>query len=234
MRWPVTPRDLREGAVAAVAALTTMAAVSLAGLLLLGADPSNGLAGLTAATVALAVGGSVQVEALSAGAVPVSVQGVLEVMPLGVSLAGAAVLGAMLARRGRTRFLSRSGAAVAILGACLVAMTRLTRSTMGLRPPEAVSTAVTDSITSSCPTGRFGGGWTASTADRLAVVDVGFSVTTGPTLVAALAWVAAVVSVCWLALRYRTVARACPSTPSSTAPLIRAGKVAEKKSSGRT
>ncbi|WP_439385623.1 streptophobe family protein [Amycolatopsis lexingtonensis] len=101
-------REVVRGLAAAAAAVLAMAAVAAAGLLLLGGEQA---ASMTAAVVALAVGGSVDLEA-AAGGLPVGLRGGLHGMPLGVSLAGALVLGWLLLRR-REGLLVRGGAAVA-------------------------------------------------------------------------------------------------------------------------
>lgn len=101
-------REVGRGLAAAAAGLLAMAVVAAAGLLLLGV-PDVG--GLTAAVVALAVGGSADVQAAAAGGLPVEVHGGLHGIPLGVSLAGAVVLGWLLLRR-REGLLVRGAAAV--------------------------------------------------------------------------------------------------------------------------
>lgn len=107
-------REVGRGLAAAAAALLAMAVVAAAGLLLLGV-PDVG--GSTAAVVALAVGGSVDVQAAAVGGLPVEVHGGLHGIPLGVSLAGAVVLGWLLLRRREGLLARGAAAAVGFVGA---------------------------------------------------------------------------------------------------------------------
>lgn len=195
MRGRVTPRDVGRGAAAAVAMLAAMAAVAAAGLLLLDAVRFGELTVLTAAVVVLAAGGSVDVEAAPSG-LPVNLEGVIEVMPLGVSLVGTLVLGAMLVRGGMAGLLVRSGTATAVLLAGIAAVALSAHGTLTMHLPQIESMADNGSDERS----DLGG--------ALNALDIGFSVATGPTLVAAACWTIFVVAVCWVVLRVRPVARA--------------------------
>ncbi|WP_372662266.1 streptophobe family protein [Amycolatopsis kentuckyensis] len=103
-------REVVRGLAAAAAALLAMAGVAAAGLLLLGAG------GLTAPVIALAVGGSVDLQAAPVGGLPVGVRGGLRGIPLGVSLAGAVVLGWLLLRRREGLLVRGAVAGVAFAG----------------------------------------------------------------------------------------------------------------------
>ncbi|MFJ7219234.1 hypothetical protein [Amycolatopsis sp. NPDC098790] len=102
-------REVVRGLLSAAAALLAMTVVAAAGLLPLGAG------GLTAPVVALAVGGSVDVSLVG---LPVGVHGVFRGVPLGVSLAGAVVLGWLLLR-GREGLLVRGAVAVVAFAGAL-------------------------------------------------------------------------------------------------------------------
>src|SRR5687767_1243542 len=106
----VARRHVWQGVTAAVAALTAMAATAAAGLLLLDAGRFGGFGRLTAAAVAMAVGGSAEFGAAPAGGTPVAVRGSIDLMPLGVALTGAVVLGCLLLRH-RDGLLVRGAAA---------------------------------------------------------------------------------------------------------------------------
>jgi len=170
-------RDVLEGLAAAAAGVLAMVAAAGAGLLLLDAGRLGDLGALTAAVVALAAGVTADVHATGGGALPVAVDGAVDAMPLGVSLAGAVVLGALLLRRGSRGLAVRSAVAVVAAPAAMAATARLARGTVTLDLP-----------------GRPG------------AVEVAYSVPAGPAVVAAVAWVLAVVAVCWLAVRVPAVA----------------------------
>lgn len=93
---------LLSGAAAVGWSVAVMAGVAALGLRLLGADAAGGsLGAMTAAVVVLAVGGSVTPTGdVTAFGVPVGAgaRGSLDVMPLGVALAGALVLGLVFLR----------------------------------------------------------------------------------------------------------------------------------------
>ncbi|ADJ44951.1 hypothetical protein AMES_3126 [Amycolatopsis mediterranei S699] len=188
-------REVGRGLLAAAAALLAMAGVATAGLALLGAGRAGGLGALTAAAVALAAGGSADVVAAPSGGLPLAVRGGLEVMPLGVSLAGAVVLGALLLWRREAGVLVRGAVAAVALSAGLAVSALLARGT--LRMPDGVTA------------GGAGGCGRAAGPARLpgsGRFDAGFSVAVGPAVVGAVAGALVVVGVCWLATRFPAVA----------------------------
>ncbi|MEV4145679.1 streptophobe family protein [Amycolatopsis sp. NPDC049691] len=106
-------REVVRGLLAAAASLVAMAGVAAVGLLLLGMDQ---VGSSTAAVVALAVGGSVDLQAAAVGGLPVALRGGLSGIPLGVSLAGAVVLGWLLLRRREGLVVRGAVAGVAFAG----------------------------------------------------------------------------------------------------------------------
>ncbi|MEV6639299.1 streptophobe family protein [Amycolatopsis sp. NPDC051371] len=179
-------REVARGLAAAVAALFAMAGVAAAGLALLG----TGGVGLTAAVVASAVGGRVEVEAMPAGVLPVAVRGELHVIPLGLSLAGAMVLGWLLLRRRDDGLLVRGAAAAVAFPAALTAIALLAKGKPPL--PEGI------------------GGGCVSAGPRLpwsGHLDAGFSVAVGPAVLGGVVWALVVVGVCWLVARFPFVAK---------------------------
>ncbi|KOX20526.1 hypothetical protein ADK67_29335 [Saccharothrix sp. NRRL B-16348] len=203
-------REVGRGVVAAVAALAAMAGVTAVGLLLLDADRIGGLGGLTAAVVALAVGGSAEFSAVPAGDLPFAVRGGVAVMPLGVSLVGAVVLGWLLLRRrdesrqdgprGSDWLPTRGAAAAVVFPAGLAAVAWSARGTVTLPggTTGGGSGAPVCGMPAAAPFSRGGSG------DAL---GVGFSVPVWPTAAGALGWVLAVVGVCWLVARFRVAVR---------------------------
>lgn len=180
--------EVFRGLVAAAAAVLAMAGVAAAGLGLLGAGRVGDLGALTAAAVALAVGGSAEADATPVGGLPVAVRGSLDVLPLGVSLAGTVVLGTLLLRRRGDGWLVRGAVAAVALTAGLAVIALTARGTLLL--PERLTT------------GRAG-------LARLPLsggFDAGFSVTVGPTVAGAAAWALAVVGGCRLLTRFPAVA----------------------------
>jgi hypothetical protein len=183
-------RDVGRGLAAAVAALLAMAGVALAGLLLLDAGRFGGPAALTATVVALAVGGSADVVAVPAGGLPVTVRGAIDVMPLGVSLVGAVVLGAVLLRHGRDGLPVRATAAAVAVPVGMAMISLLAKGNLALQSPGGGGSA--------CGAGagsRFGG-----------AVDAGFSAGLVPAVAAAAVWALVVVGMCALAVRFPVVA----------------------------
>lgn len=176
-------REVSRGVAAAVAALLAMAGVAAAGLALLGAGR------FTTAVVALAVGGAVDVEAVPAGALPIAVRGDLHVIPLGVSLAGAVVLGWLLLRRGADGLLVRGSAAAVSFVAGVAGIALLTKGKLNI--PEGT------------------GGGCVSAGPRIPLsggLDAGFSVAVGPAVLGAVVWALVVIGVCWLVTRFPAVA----------------------------
>ncbi len=188
-------REAGRGLLAAAAALLAMAGVAAAGLALLGAGRFGGLGALTAAAVALAAGGSAEAGATPAGGLPIAVRGGLEVLPLGVSLAGAVVLGSLLLRRREAGVLVRGAVAAVALSVGLAVIALFARGTLTM--PDGVTA------------GGAGGCGRAAGPARLPLsgrFDAGFSVAVGPAVVGAVAGALAVVGVCWLVTRFTAVA----------------------------
>jgi hypothetical protein len=194
-------RDVGRGVAAAAAALLVMAGVALAGLLLLDAGRFGEPGALTAAVVALAVGGSAAVDAVPAGGLPVTVRGAIDVMPLGVSLAGAVVLGALLLRRGRDGLPVRAASAAVAIPAGLTAVSLLTKGNLTLRLPGGGAGGGSACGLGTGAGSRFGG-----------AVDAGFSVGLLPTVAAAAVWVLVVAGACALAVRFPPVATGLRAT----------------------
>ncbi|MDT7801925.1 MAG: hypothetical protein QOI78_5358 [Actinomycetota bacterium] len=186
-------RDVRRGLGAAAAALLVMAGLALAALLLLGAGRFGDLTALTATVVALAVGGSADVVAVPSGALPITVHGVVDVMPLGVSLAGAVVLGALVLRHGRDGLAVRATTAAVAATAGLAAISLPAKGNLALRLPGGSGGA------SACGPGT-------GVASRLGgAVDAGFSAAFLPTAAAAAVWALVVAGACALAVRFPAV-----------------------------
>jgi hypothetical protein len=185
-------RDVVRGLAAAMAALLAMAFVAASAVLLLDADRVGSVGPLTAAVVALAVGGTAEIDAVPAGGLPVAVHGVVDVMPLGVSLVGAIVLGALLLRRGRDGLPVRAAAAAAAFAAALAALTLAARGNLTLRLPDGFGAT---GLGPGLPFRAFPSNLSAT-----------FSVDLAPTAAAAAIWVLAVAGVCWAALRFRPFA----------------------------
>lgn len=209
IRGQVRPRDVVAGVVAAGVALVAMAGIAAVGLWLLDADRLAGLTTLTAAVVGVAVGGAADLSTVPASDLPVAVRGSIEVMPLGVSLVGAVVLGALISRGSRDGLLVRGAAAAVAFSAGIGAVTRLARGTVTLRLPDGEATAGGGLGASGCSAGGapgaapvpFGGGQPPD------VLDAEFAVALWPTLLIAMGWVVAVVGLCWLAARFHVAAR---------------------------
>ncbi|MEV8435747.1 streptophobe family protein [Actinosynnema sp. NPDC051121] len=194
-----TSREVGRGVLAAVAALVAMAVVASAGLLLLDADRVGGFGGLTAAVVALAVGGTAEFGAAPAGELPLAVRGGVGVTPLGVSLVGAVVLGWLLLRR-RDGLPVRGAAAAVAFPAGLAVVAGFARGTVTL-PGRAAGGGGGGSVCGLPAAGRIGRG---GAGDAL---GAGFSVPVWPVLAGAVGWVLAVVGVCWLVARFRIALR---------------------------
>ncbi|WP_434444082.1 streptophobe family protein [Lentzea sp. E54] len=193
-----TRQDIWRGVTAAVAALAAMAGTAAAGLLLLDAGRVGGLDRLTAAVVALAVGGSAEFGTDSAGDAPFAVQGGIGVVPSGVTLVGAVVLGWLLLRH-RDGLLVRGAAAAVVFPAGVVAVATAARGTVtppaGAAPGGASGVCGLPAVS---PLGRAG---------ALDAIGVGFSVPTGAVWIGAVGWVLAVVGVCGLVARFRPALR---------------------------
>ncbi|MFB9683453.1 streptophobe family protein [Amycolatopsis plumensis] len=178
-------REAARGLVAAAAALLAMTVVAATGLALVGVGD---LGALTAAAVALATGGTAEIGAVPAAGFAVAVRGGLYVLPLGISLVGAVVLGSVLLRGRPDGLLVRGAAAAVALPLALGAFAAVARGKLPL--PEGAATG-------GCA--RSGG------SPRLplpAALEAGFSVAVGPTVVGALAGTLAVVGACWAGRRF--------------------------------
>ncbi|MDQ7808668.1 streptophobe family protein [Amycolatopsis sp. A133] len=197
-------REAGRGLVAAVAALLAMAVVAAAGLALLGAGRGGDLGALTAAAVALAVGGTAEVGATPAAGLPVAVRGGIEVMPLGVSLAGAAVLAWLLLRRRESGLLVRGAVAAVALPIGLCAFALPARGKLPL--PDGVATG-------GCV--RSGG---SPRLPRSGALDAGFSVAAGPTVVGAAVWTLVVLAACWAVTRFPALTRVVSGKAGSNPP----------------
>ncbi|WP_410640202.1 streptophobe family protein [Amycolatopsis sp. lyj-346] len=178
-------REAARGLTAAAAAVLVMVVVAGSGLALLGAGRIGDFGALTAAAVAMAVGGSAEAGVVPPGGLAVAVRGGVEVVPLGISLAGAVVLGALLLRRREAGLLVRGAVAVVALPAGLAAIAVAARGTV------------------SVPTGGVRRGALARLPGRL---DAGFAVAVGPAVVGALAGSLVVVGICLLVTRFPAVA----------------------------
>ncbi|MEV7092683.1 hypothetical protein AB0M80_07530, partial [Amycolatopsis sp. NPDC051045] len=74
-------------------------------------------------------------DAIRPGGLPFSLHGAIHLMPLGISLVGAVVLGALLLRHGRTGLPVRAAAAAVAFPAGLAAMSLAARGNLTLPPP---------------------------------------------------------------------------------------------------
>ncbi|MGW3961082.1 streptophobe family protein [Amycolatopsis sp. NPDC005003] len=188
-------REVGRGLVAAAAAVLAMVVVAAAGLALLGAGRVGHLGALTAAAVASAAGGSAEAGAHPAGGFPVAVRGSLDVVPLGISLVGAVVLGSLLLRPRGDGLLVRGAVATVALPAGLAVLALLARGTLTM--PDGL------------PAGGAGACGRAAGPARLPLAgrfDAGFSVPVGPTVLGAVAGSLAVVGICLLVTRFPAVA----------------------------
>ncbi|MGK5639469.1 streptophobe family protein [Streptomyces sp. URMC 126] len=201
-------------------AFLAMAGAAALGLHLLGADAAGELGPMTAAVTVLAVGGSVAPSgALEAfGIRGADAHTAIELMPLGVSLVGALVLGWTFARSlraagpavGGGELALRAGAVAAVFllllgGLAWAGSSTLTFQGGGLGLGDAARNGPKLEIPGVGDIGDLGG-IGGGLADRLADLarakaDVGFSVRTGPSLLGGAVWVAAVLLIAVLAAR---------------------------------
>lgn len=201
------------GVVAGGAAVLAMAGTATAGVLLLDAGGVSRVDQLAATVVGMAVGAPVVVGMAPGDGLPVAVHGRLDVMPLGVSLVGAVVLGVLLLRRGREGLLVRGGVAAVVFAAGIGAVARVGRGSLGL-PAGGASAAVEargclGSGGLSSGGGLLGGGLPGG--GRLLGGDsltAGFSVAVGTAVAGAAGLALAVVAVCWLCGRFPAAATA--------------------------
>ncbi|MGW5719934.1 streptophobe family protein [Amycolatopsis sp. NPDC003865] len=206
-------REVGRGLLAAAAALLAMALVAAVGSLLLGVDRS-----VTAAVVALAVGGSVDLQAASAGGLPVGLRGGLSGIPLGVSGAGAVVLGWLLLRR-REGLLTRGTVAAVAFAGVMGGIAWWARGKLEL-PGEAGTPRGCGSarLPGAGAAGGLGAGFPAP-AGRLgtafpghagppspAGLEAAYSVAVGPTVAGASAFAISVLAACWLITRFPSAA----------------------------
>ncbi|MER7462738.1 streptophobe family protein [Streptomyces sp. NPDC097981] len=214
-----------SGVAAAGWALVVMAGVAALGLHLLGADAAGGsLGAMTAAVVVLAIGGTVtpsgDVSVL--GVTGPGAQTSLDVVPLGVGLAGALVLARIFLRSVRTgaprgELAARAASVAVLLVAAAGGLARAAHDVVTLDGPQLPRTpqrVVVPGI------GDIGG----LLPDRIGdLIDsrarVGFSVEFGPTLLGAGVWVLAVLAVALLASR-RGPAAFAPLRPAVSALVV--------------
>ncbi|MFD9013262.1 streptophobe family protein, partial [Streptomyces sp. NPDC059552] len=226
IRWG----DVLLSAVAAVGwSLILMAGTAGLGLHLLGADAAGGsLGAMTAAAVVLAVGGTVTPsgDVSAFGAVGAGAETSLDVMPLGVSLAGALVLALLFLRSLRAGAgHGETAARVAALAVLFVAMAG------GLA--WAGHDVVTLDGTAALPRapakveipgiGDIGGLLPDRIGDLIETrTQVGFSVELGPTLLGSGVWVLAVLAVALLGSRRgpAALARLRPAASAVVAMLL--------------
>ncbi|WP_372406686.1 streptophobe family protein [Streptomyces luteireticuli] len=193
-------------------AFLAMAGTAALGLHLLGADRAGALGPMTAAVVVLATGGSVEpsgaVEAF--GLTGAGARSSIDVLPLGVTLVGALVLGAAFVRSLRPAGPVVGGRELAARAGVMAAVFLLVLGGLAW----AGSSTVTIDGTALVPGGGDGGpklelpgiGDLGDLPDRLAGLArakaaVGFSVRTGPSLLGGAAWVLVVLLVTLLAAR---------------------------------
>lgn len=220
-RLPPTVRlAVREGGaglIAAAAALLAMTGTAVAGLLLLNADRIGRLDRLVAGVVALAAGGRAEVSAAPAGGLPIAVQGRIEVIPLGVSVVGAVVLGVLLVRRDRNGLLVRGVTAVLTFAIGLTAVARTAHGTFTMTglPAAGSGGAGRCMIGSGRSFGSLGGpAGSGSSLGSLGgrgtggTIEAGFAVPVLPVAAGAMVWALAVVVVCWSVGRFPAVAAA--------------------------
>ncbi|MFF4449741.1 streptophobe family protein [Streptomyces sp. NPDC001502] len=229
IRWG----DVLLSAVAAVGwSLIVMAGVARLGLHLLGADASDAARGslgaMTAATVVLAVGGTVTPSG-DVSVLGVTVAGAetsLDVMPLGVSLAGALVLASLFLRS------LRAGAGHGETAARVVALGALFVATAGglawaghdvVTLDGALPLPRTPAKVEIPGIGDIGGLLPDRIGDLIETrTRVAFSVELGPTLLGAGVWVLAVLALALLASRRgpAALARLRPAVSAVVAMLL--------------
>ncbi|MCD9142366.1 streptophobe family protein [Streptomyces albireticuli] len=240
-RGRISAAELLLSSIAAVSwAFLAMAGISALGLHLLGADTAGALGPMTAAVVVLAVGGSVTpsgaVEAF--GLKGAAAHTAIEIAPLGVSLAGALLLGTIFARSLRSAGATvRAGELVLRMGAVAVLFLLL----LG-----GLAWAGEDSVTidgAGLGLGGTGGGTGGGPGpvipgigdlgnigglpDRLAGLadakaSVGFSVRTGPSLAGGAGWVLGVLLITLLAARRAPLPRGWELLHRSVRPAVSA------------
>ncbi len=197
-------------------AFVTMAAVTALGLHLLGADTLGALGPMTAAVITMAVGGKVAPSGdLSVfGISGAGATGAIDVMPLGVSLAGALALGWVFVRAlrragavvGGGEFLARTAAVVVVFLAALAGLVWAGHDTISLAgtAPGGTAPGIGD-LNSLGDLGDLGGlgSALADSLGRLAQnhTSVGFRAVMGPSLGGGLLWVLGVLVIALLVTR---------------------------------
>ncbi|MGK5547737.1 streptophobe family protein, partial [Streptomyces sp. URMC 127] len=235
----VRPAELLLTSIAAVSwSFLAMAGIAALGLHLLGADAAGALGPMTAAAVVLAVGGSLMpsgdIEAF--GLKGAGAHTAIDIAPLGVSLAGALLLGMIFARS-----LRRAGA---VIGAGELAVRAASVAVLFLLLLAGLAWAGEDSITfdgSGLGLGSGGGGGpkldipgigdigeiAGGLPDRLtgladAKAAVGFSVRTGPSLLGGAAWVLGVLLIAVLGARRAPLPRGWQALHRGVRPAVSA------------
>jgi hypothetical protein len=222
---PAPLRDASAGAAAAGAAVVAMAGAAAAGLALTGAAAAGSLRSMTAAVVVLAGGGPVDVS-LAGGpgglTVPVSVAGVVHVLPLGVTFAGlvAFALALLLPLRRRPalplrRLATRAGAAAGLFPVLLTLVSLAGHGRLAL----AVGQRTAGQMPGTLPgagggfpalgSGGFPGGLPGAAPGLGGVTGptaLAFDASAGSTVLAGLVWVLAALAVCRLAAVRRPAA----------------------------
>lgn len=239
-RGRISAAELLLSSIAAVSwAFLAMAGISALGLHLLGADTAGALGPMTAAAVVLAVGGSVTpsgaVEAF--GLRGAEARTAIEIAPLGVSLAGALLLGTIFARSLRSAGPTvRAGELVLRVGTVAVLFLLLLG---GLAWAGEDSVTIDGAGLGLGGTGGGGGGPrlvipgigdlgdVGGLPDRLAGLagakaSVGFSVRTGPSLAGGAGWVLGVLLITLLAARRAPLPRGWELLHRSVRPAVSA------------
>ncbi|MFG3255457.1 streptophobe family protein [Streptomyces sp. NPDC048172] len=198
--------------------LLGMAGVAALGLHLLDVDATGSLGALTAAAVALAVGGSVvpDGDVRVFGLKGAEANAALDVMPLGVTLAGALLLALVFLRglraarvRGplrRGELVARTGTALALFTVSLGALAWAGRSTVTIDGSalgaEALKGKVKDELGGGA-LGDIGGGFLDRVGDLAkAKADVGFRVELVPTVLTGACWAAGVLLIALVSSRF--------------------------------
>ncbi|MBP2402147.1 hypothetical protein SNS2_0732 [Streptomyces netropsis] len=223
-------------AIAAVSwSFLAMAGVAAAGLHLLGADGAGALGPMTAAAIVLAVGGSVtpsgDVEAF--GLQASGAYTAIDIAPLGVSLAGALLLGWIFARSlraagGTPRPAELLARVVAVAGLFLLLLAGLAwagEDTVTIDGKElGLGGGPGGGPHLEIPgLGDIGGGLPDRLADLAgAKAAVGFSVRTGPSLLAGALWVLAVLVIALLVSRRAPLPRGWGAVDRAVRPAVSA------------
>ncbi|MFE5873220.1 streptophobe family protein [Streptomyces roseifaciens] len=239
----VRPAELLLTSIAAVSwAFLAMAGIAALGLHLLGADTAGALGPMTAAVVVLAVGGSLtpsgDIEAF--GLKGAGAHTAIDIAPLGVSLAGALLLGMIFARSlrragatiGAGELAARAGAVIVLFLLLLGGLAwagedsiTIDGSSLGLGGgngggggggPKLVIPGIGD-------VGDIAGGLPdrlAGLADAKAAV--GFSVRTGPSLCAGAVWVLGVLLIAVLGARRAPLPRGLQALHRGVRPAVSA------------